>query len=224
MKLKLWLRAGVLLLFIFLLMSYWLIDDVRAQVDAIFVAFSSLNVSVVAEYIRGYGHQAMAVSFFLMVFQSIIAPLPAFLITFANAAIFGWVVGAILSWCSSMVGAALCFAIARIMGRDAVAKLTSRRALDSVDKFFDKYGAYSILICRLLPFVSFDIVSYAAGLTSMKFRTFMIATGVGQLPATLIYSYVGEMLTGGAQMFMIGLSVVFSLSILIYVLKSKYSK
>ena len=42
----------------------------------------------------------------------------------------------------------------------------------SIEKFFEKYGKNTILICRLLPFVSFDIVSYAAGLTSLSFRQY----------------------------------------------------
>jgi len=175
------------------------------------------------EYIKGYilsfGIWAPIVSFLLMLFQSIIAPLPAFLITFSNAALFGWVKGAILSWSSAMAGAVLCFYIANWFGRKFVEKLTSRLALESVDDFFEKYGQYTILIARLLPFVSFDIVSYAAGLTSMSFWSFFWATGVGQLPATIIYSYAGEMLVGGAQKFVMGLLILFALSILTLLLK-----
>lgn len=92
-----------------------------------------------------------------------------------------------------MAGAAICFYIARILGRDVAEKLTSRSGLAQIDTFFEKYGKNTILICRLLPFVSFDIVSYAAGLTSMSFSSFFIATGIGQLPATIVYSYVGGM-------------------------------
>ena len=70
-----------------------------------------------------------------------------------------------------------------------------------------------------MPFVSFDYISYGAGLTAMGLVPFLIATGVGQLPATVIYSYVGGMLTGGAQMFVTGLLVLFAISILIVFLK-----
>ena len=80
----------------------------------------------------------------------------------------------------------------------------------------------TILICRLLPFVSFDLVSYAAGLTSMSFWSFFIATGIGQLPATLVYSYVGGMLTGGARLFVTGLMILFALSALIVMLRRIY--
>jgi len=88
-----------------------------------------------------------------------------------------------------------------------------------VDDFFDKYGKYAVLIARLLPFISFDIVSYAAGLTSMNFWSFFVATGIGQLPATIVYSYIGGMLTGSAKTFVTGLLILFAVSTLIILLK-----
>ncbi|HBA02964.1 MAG TPA: TVP38/TMEM64 family protein, partial [Clostridium sp.] len=173
---------------------------------------------------RSFGIYAVLVSFLLMVFQSVAAPLPAFLITFANAAIFGWWKGALLSWISSMTGAALCFYIGRILGRDAVEKLTSKYAMASVDGFFEKYGKHTILVCRLLPFVSFDFVSYAAGLTSMGFLEFIVATGIGQLPATVVYSYIGGMLTGGAQMIVTALLILFAITVLVFMFKQIYNE
>ena len=158
----------------------------------------------------------------LMILQSIAAPLPAFLITFANANLFGWWQGAILSWTSAMAGAAICFFIARILGRDIAIKLTSKKSIEQVDEFLTKYGKQSILIARLLPFMSFDIVSYAAGLTGMGFWGFFIATGIGQLPATIVYSYVGGMLTGGAKLLVTGLLILFALTALIFLIKQVY--
>lgn len=203
---------------------YFLVPGVSSFFNRIVKLFSSTNIESIVEYIRSFGIYAVIVSFLLMVFQSLVAPLPAFLITFANAAIFGWWQGAILSWSSSMVGAALCFYIAKILGRDVAEKLTSKLALKSVDSFFEKYGKHTILICRLLPFVSFDIISYAAGLTSMGFMSFFIATGIGQLPATIVYSYVGGMLTGGVRMIVTALLVLFALSILIILIKRIYNE
>ncbi|MGL5314968.1 MAG: TVP38/TMEM64 family protein, partial [Peptostreptococcaceae bacterium] len=98
---------------------------------------TSLNMEGLKEYILSFGMWAPIVSALLMVFQSIAAPLPAFLITFANAALFGWVYGAILSWSSAMLGAAVCFYIAKFLGRDIVEKLTSKFALKNVDEFFN---------------------------------------------------------------------------------------
>ena len=212
----------LLLIIILCILSYIFIPAINKQLNTIFKMFATGDFNVVKEFVASYGHYAMAVSFILMVLQSVVAPLPAFLLTFANANLFGWKAGAILSWSSAMAGAALCFYIARILGRDFVEKLTSKTGLKQIDDFFAKYGKQSILIARLLPFISFDIVSYAAGLTSMNFLGFFIATGIGQLPATIVYSYVGGMLTGGAKLFVTGLLILFALSALIILLRQIY--
>lgn len=211
---KILLLAAILAAFL----CYGLIPPVHQGVQQILQIFSSGDFTVVEEFVESYGGYAALVSFGLMVLQSVAAPLPAFLITFANANLFGWWKGAALSWSSAMAGAALCFYISRILGRDAALKLAGKAGLEQVDGFFEKYGRNTILVCRLLPFVSFDIVSYGAGLTSISFGQFMAATGIGQLPATLIYSYVGNMLTGGAKFMVTGLLILFALSALIMLL------
>lgn len=204
--------------------SYFIFPSCKKFIDMTFSAFASGDFRVMRDFVAEYGAYAAAVSFFLMIFQSVAAPLPAFIITLANANLFGWWKGAILSWSSAMAGAAICFYIARILGRDVAERLTSRAGLQSIDDFFARYGTHSILIARLLPFISFDLVSYAAGLTSMDFWPFFIATGVGQLPATIVYSYVGGMLTGGAQMLMTGLLILFALSAVIVMLRKMYKE
>lgn len=215
-------RIIALALIVLSLGIYFVSPKVNNTINHAFAILSQLDTHAVIEYIRSYGSMAAVISFILMILQSVAAPIPAFLITLANASIFGWVKGAILSWSSAMAGAALCFFIARALGRDVVEKLTSRGAMEGIDVFFERYGKYTILVCRLLPFVSFDFVSYAAGLTNMSFWSFFIATGIGQLPATLVYSYVGGTLTGGAQKLFIGLLVLFALSIVIGIMKKVY--
>lgn len=201
-----------------LLVTYLVMPDFRSSINQIFAIFDPSGEAMIS-FIQSYGIYAIIVSFLLMMFQSVMAPLPAFIITFANAALFGWWQGAILSFTSAMAGAALCFYISRVLGRDAATKFAPSSALSSIDYFFDKYGSYAIVVCRLLPFVSFDIVSYAAGLTSIGFVGFFVATGIGQLPATIVYSYVGGALVGGSKMLVSGLFILFAVSILGFMLK-----
>lgn len=203
--------------------AYFTVPPFHEFISRSFATLSSMDVEKVKTTLRSYGVWAAAISFILMILQSVAAPIPAFLLTFANASIFGWLAGAALSWTSAMAGAAVCFYISKTFGRDAVEKLTTKTALKSVDFFFEKYGKYAVLVCRLLPFVSFDLVSYAAGLTPMKLIPFLIATGLGQLPATLIYSYVGGMLTGSVKTFVFGLSILFALAVAAFVAKTIYN-
>ena len=203
-----------------LLLVYLFVPAVNKLINDIVKMFQTGNFSAMRSFIAQYGAWAMLVSSLLMIFQSLAAPLPAFFITLTNANLFGWWQGCILSFVSSMAGAALCFYIARILGRDVVEKICTKGALKQIEDFFAKYGKKCILVARLLPFISFDVVSYAAGLTAMDFWGFFIATGIGQMPACIVYSYVGGMLTGGAQLLFTGLLCLFALFILVAVLRS----
>lgn len=216
-------KVVIITMLILSVVSYFFVPSIKTTFDSIIDMFKTGDFTVVREFVESYGPYAVAVSFMLMILQSIAAPLPAFLITFANANLFGWWQGAILSWTSAMAGAAVCFFISRILGRDIAIKLTSKKGIEQIDKFFTKYGKQSILIARLLPFMSFDLVSYAAGLTGMGFWAFFIATGIGQLPATIVYSYVGGILTGGAKLLVSGLLILFALTILIFLMKQIYN-
>lgn len=208
----------------FLVGLYIFVKPVNSGVKRAIFILSMLDIESIKGYILSFGIWAPVVSFLLMVLQSVLAPLPAFLITFSNAALFGWVKGAVLSWSSAMAGALLCFYISKIFGRSITEKLTNKYALKEVDVFFKRHGKYAILIARLLPFISFDIVSYAAGLTSINIWSFLWATGIGQLPATIIYSYVGQKLTGGTKTFVCGLLILFSLSVLICLMKKIWNE
>lgn len=210
-----WISFFVLYVIILICSFY---PPVRDLIGYIFDLLSTGDINKVIELIRSAGPWAVALSTFLMVFQALAAPIPAFLITFSNAAVFGWVGGCILSWSSAMLAAAICFYIARIFGRDAVMLFMSRGALASVDRWFTRYGKNTILICRLLPFVSFDYISYAAGITGMSFLDFFIWTGIGQLPATVVYSYVGSTLTGELYTIFMGMIVLFIVAGLIWFL------
>ncbi|MEE0222330.1 MAG: TVP38/TMEM64 family protein, partial [Lachnospiraceae bacterium] len=165
-------RLLILLALALFLIAYLTLPAVSRPINRAAAVLGSANVDAVVEYIRSFGAYAMVFSFFLMVFSSVAAPLPAFLITLSNAAIFGWWQGAILSWSSAMAGAALCFFISRGLGRDMVERFAGKGALASVESYFEKYGSRTVLVCRLLPFVSFDAVSYFAGLTPIRFTAF----------------------------------------------------
>ncbi|WMM24631.1 TVP38/TMEM64 family protein [Tissierella sp. MB52-C2] len=221
MKKSTWTKLIIVLL---LAGIYLFVPQVNLVVKEVVGLFGKGDVEVIKDYILSFGIWAPIISFLLMIFQSVAAPLPAFLITFANAGLFGWVKGAILSWSSAMAGAVLCFYISKTYGRTTAEKLTSKFALREIDSFFDKYGRNAVLIARLLPFISFDIVSYGAGLTSMSLWSFFWATGLGQLPATIIYSYAGEKLTGGAKTFVTGLLILFGVSAFAFLLKKLWNE
>lgn len=214
------LKFGVKLFILLIpIILYFTIEPINAVVKQIFYMLRDVDIQAIKSYILSFGIWAPLISFMIMLFQSLLAPLPSFVVTFVNAGLFGWWKGALLSWCGTLSGAVMCFWIARFFGREVVARFTTKGALVRVDKFFDRYGKYAVLIARLIPFVSFDVVSYGAGLTAMRFWSFFWATAIGQLPVTIVYSYVGGMLTGSAKTVVIGLLLMISIGVLILMLR-----
>ncbi|VTM70743.1 TVP38/TMEM64 family inner membrane protein ydjZ [Raoultella planticola] len=102
-------RAALVIIVVAALVAWWRIPAVNAFIQHSLAAFSALDQHAIERFIHAYGPQAALVSFALMILQAVVAPLPAFLITFANASLFGAFWGAALSWTSAMAGAALCF-------------------------------------------------------------------------------------------------------------------
>ncbi len=171
---------------------YLLSDTVRLQTNRAVSMLVAGDIGGVRDFILSFGVWAPIVSALLMILQALAAPLPAFVIGFANGLAFGAFWGGMLSLVSATAAAALSFGLAQALGRSAVQGLIGKAGLESADRWFARYGVYAVLVARLVPIVSFDVISYAAGLTRMSFWGFLGATVLGMLPATFLYSYLGE--------------------------------
>jgi uncharacterized membrane protein YdjX (TVP38/TMEM64 family) len=151
------------------------------------------NLDQTIKLIRSWGMAAPLMSILLMVTQAIVAPLPAFLVTAANGMIFGRFWGAVISWIGALLGALVSFYIARLFADVALRKVVhNQKAVELIRHAGKKRGFYVIFISRLIPFISFDIISYMAGLSGIRPWAFILATGLGMLPATIIYTFIGR--------------------------------
>lgn len=163
--------------------------------------------------IKDFGVWAPLISIGLMVLQAFIAPIPSFLISGANGVIFGMFWGVVISWTGAIIGAAGTFYLARILGIDFVKRFEKDGSLlKKVDEISQKHGTKVIFIGRLLPFVSFDFLSYAAGLSSLSSSRFFIATGIGMLPGTFAYVLLGNQIikySGTVNQMLIGIALLF---------------
>ncbi|MGH2587034.1 MAG: TVP38/TMEM64 family protein [Dehalococcoidia bacterium] len=183
--------------------AYLFSDGFRAEVGTAASVLGTGDVTVLREYLRSFGVWAPVVSLLLMVLQALAAPVPSFLITFANGLAFGLFWGWLLSIAGHVLAASVCFWIARGLGRGPVEALVGRLGLESADRWFAKWGMKGILLTRLVPLISFDAVSYAAGLTRIGFRRFIVATTIGTAPQALAYVYLGQKAPQYAWMLMV---------------------
>jgi len=171
---------------------YLLSDGFRSETNRAISILGRGDIAGLRDYILSFGLWAPVASCFLMVLQALVAPVPSFLITFANGLAFGVFWGWMLSVFGHVLAASVCFGISRALGRVPVEVLVGKAGLESADRWFARWGVYAVFAGRLLPGVAFDAISYAAGLTNMRFRNFLAATILGIVPQTFLYSYLGR--------------------------------
>jgi uncharacterized membrane protein YdjX (TVP38/TMEM64 family) len=173
-------------------LAYLLLPGVRGEVNAAVLLVARADIAPLREYLLAFGWWAPAISTLLQIVTSVLAPLPSFVLTFVNAMVFGFWWGALLTWTTALLASAICFGMARALGRPVVERFVPLGALEATDRFFQHHGVLAVVVARLIPFVNPDVLSYAAGLTGMRWRLFMLSIAAGSVPSTLLYSYLGS--------------------------------
>ena len=133
----------------------------------------------------------------LMTAAIVFSPIPSAPIAIVSGMVFGHTAGAIYVIAGAEAGALIAFMIARVLGRDLLAQWFG----DKVDAgLLGSQNAlmFAVFISRLIPFISFDLMSYAAGLSALKFWRFAIATFAGIIPASLFLTHFGGVLANGS--------------------------
>ena len=160
--------------------------------------------------IKSWGSWAVVASIGLMIVHSLV-PFPAELVTFANGMLFGPVWGIVVTWTGAMLGAALAFALARWFGRPFVDGVLSARHRASIDDWTRRQGIGVLLLSRLMPLISFNVINYAAGLTPISWWTFLWTTALGILPVTTLLVVTGDEVWNGhgnAWIYLVAVAVV----------------
>ena len=94
----------------------------------------------------------------------------------------------------SMAAALLCFYVSKRGGRPLVKKFVGENAIDMADDLIQKYGIKIIIISRFIPFISFDVISYASGLVDLDVKKYSIGTLIGSIFRAFFYSIWGALL------------------------------
>ncbi len=152
------------------------------------VDLAALDEHDVERFVRAWGAWSALASVALMVLHSFL-PLPAEIIPIANGMLFGPLLGIALTWAGAMLGAVLSFALARGLGRGFVRLVVAEARFRRLERFSPRPG--TLLYVRLVPFISFNLVNYAAGLMGVPWWTFLWTTALGILPLTVAMVLLG---------------------------------
>ena len=127
----------------------------------------------------------------LMTLAVVISPIPSLPIDLAAGAAYGPLWGSVYVLVGAEIGAIISFLIGRVLGQHLVGTWIDRGQV-FCEWCSDHHLMGFVVLARLLPVFSFDIVSYGAGLTRMSLRAFALATLVGMIPPTVAFTYFGS--------------------------------
>ena len=159
--------------------------------------WEDLSGERISAWVKASGAWGPTVIIGLMTIAIVATPIPSAPIALAAGAAYGHTIGTIYIVIGSELGAMVAFVLARLLGRDVLTRWLG----DKVDRgLLGSQNAltFTVLASRLMPFISFDIVSYAAGLSCLHFWRFALATLAGIIPASFVLAHFGnEAVSGG---------------------------
>jgi uncharacterized membrane protein YdjX (TVP38/TMEM64 family) len=120
----------------------------------------------------------------------LLAPVPRSVVSVLIGLVAGFWAGLAVALLGGLLGALGAFALARTLGRPAVARFAGRH-LDRIDRFAVDRGFLAVLTGRLVPIVPFVVLSYGAGLTIVRPVPYTAATALGLIPSTVVQIGIG---------------------------------
>lgn len=163
-------------------------------VSMLVVAFNLLLPSITSEefklFTKNLGVFAPLIVILYTVASHVFAPIAGSPGIVLSMAIFGIYQTVFYLYIASLISAVINFWISRRYGRKWVSKFVGNSTMSEIDEFTKSEGKEVLWIARLFGFTLFELISYAYGLTNMKFKDYMIITTLGNIPSSLMMLFL----------------------------------
>lgn len=155
----------------------------------------------ITDIIEQFGYMGI---FLMIALENVFPPIPSEVIltfggmstNFTNLSIPGVVLSATAG---SLVGAAILYKIGNLLDVERLEKIVDRwghilrvkkKDIHRADHWFDKYGYWTVLVCRIIPLIR-SLISIPAGMSRLNFWLFLLFTTIGTLVWNIILVSVG---------------------------------
>ncbi len=152
------------------------------------------KLDLLSEFFEGLGVFAPLAYVALVTVEVVVAPIPGAILYAPAGVIFGGFWGGVFSLVGNVLGAAVSFVLMRVLGRSVFERFVEREHLERFERRVSDHGALVVFLLRVNPLTSSDIVSYAAGATSMPMSRLLVGTTLGMAPLCFAQAYLAESL------------------------------
>ena len=198
---------------------------IAASIAAVWLWFPYTNAEEVTKAVASAGAAGPIVFIVITVFKPVIFFLPSLGLTIVAGTLFGPVYGTIYVVIGGAGSTIVGFYTSRWLAGERLRRfLSSRKHLVSLDERMCNAGFRTTLMLRIFN-LPWDVVSYAAGLSSMRFRDFYLASLIAIAPVSVIFVYFGSTVTqAGSAGFFIALALIFVTGALPHIYKRYFKR
>lgn len=161
--------------------------------------------------LREYESWAWAVGIAL-IWADLVLPIPQTAVIAALGIIYGALLGGLLGSLGLITGGLLGYGLMLTSARRIAHRLAGPRSLLKMESFFDRGGAWAIILTRSLPYSVPEAMVFLAGLASMPIGKFTMALTIGSVPTGFAFAAIGA---GWADQPLMALAVSYGLPILL---------
>ncbi len=174
------LKSGILLLTVFCLMTTGLVVYLLGGIDP----------TQLQAWLKQGGIWTPIIYTVLYTVATVLV-LPSTALNLTGGAIFGLWWGTFWTSLAAIIAAVVAFTFTRTVGREMVAQKLAGR-WQAMDAEISHGGLFYMFAIRLLPLIPYGLVNFAAGLTSIRFRDYLLGTILGTVPGILPFVMLGS--------------------------------
>ncbi len=162
-----------------------------------FISASLHNPQVFQRIILDFGFWAPAGVVLINLFQAIFSVIPSELLTVVAGFIFGPILGLVYSLVGAFLGSMIVFIAARHYGKNLASRFFEKKEIVHFNGIFREKRLWGLFLVRVAPIFPDDMVSFTAGLTTMRLWSFNLISTLGFAVTMIIYSFFGSELSSG---------------------------
>ncbi len=207
-----WVKLGILV---------FMMVGVGWGLSALGLDIAVLSPSKMKELMLSFGVWAPVM--YLVAYGQPIIPLPASVMTITGGLAFGPVWGTLSALVGATTRACTQFGVARLLGRETVAKLFKGKVA-AVNNKIAEHGFKTVLLIRLIPNFPFDMQNYGLGFSKVRFTPFALATFLGMIPGSFAFVYLGYSITEPKHIWKLGVAILLIIGLMVVTSKMKKPK
>ncbi len=191
-----WLRALPIIVTVVvfggLILGYVFVPRIQEFARESWNVLTSEDRERIETWVSQFGALGVVVLILFFLVQMFAFVLPSWLLIIVSVLAYGAVLGGVIALAGILLAASVAYGIGRLFSEVTVQKLVGAKSERKMRGYLDRYGFWLVVIFRIAPFLSNDIISFVAGLATMHYVRFILATALGITPLIALISFLGE--------------------------------